>query len=108
MKIYTVTTVRSPKLIKQGGLDRIDWGHYRKRTVGWFSNTQRAIDAVLENAMDIAEEGYYDLVVIEESEEGIYMHPTEDEEWWYKWKNNRYEKTEKPEIFKNVVGFGMG
>ena len=63
---------------------------------------------VKENAMDINECNYYPYVVIEPVQEGIYMHPRT--EHWYKFdrEKDRYEPCEKPDRFKQVIGWSLG
>lgn len=43
------------------------------RTVGYFTNLDSAIDAVINNYCDIADDGYYKYAVIERIKEGIYQ-----------------------------------
>lgn len=51
------------------------------RCMGWFTNLKEARDAVLSNAGDMFEVGYYKYAVIERCEMGIYCHI--DKEYWF-------------------------
>lgn len=93
--IFTVTTVRHA--LAAGN-----------RAVGYYYTFVDADADVRENVMDINEGGYYFYAVIEEVLPGIYMHPRK--ELWYKWNrdNETYEPCEKPERFKQVIGWSLG
>jgi hypothetical protein len=93
--IYTITTVRG---YLAGG----------SRAVGYFHSFEDADVALRDNVMDINECGYYPYAVIEPVEEGIYMHPRD--EHWYRFnkEKDQYEPCEKPERYKQVVGWSLG
>lgn len=98
--IYTVTTIREPNKKDPIG---------RPRTVGWYDNHDAAHEALFENYNDISEEGYYKYGLIEKVSYGVYSFPYE--ETWYEWnyKTEKYDpRDEKPECFKNIVGFSIG
>jgi hypothetical protein len=78
-----------------------------RRTVGWFQSFKLADICVTRNYGDIWE-GNYNYAVIEELEWGLYPHPLSEQ--WYKFNKEKqeYEKTEKPEQFKNIVNFSIG
>lgn len=78
------------------------------RCVGYYSTFKKAEEAILDNAYDIWET-CYDYCVIENIEEGLYQYDFDAK--WYKWNDidEIYEKIEeKPEKYKNQVGFGIG
>ena len=93
--IYTVTTHR----IALGA---------GSRCVGFYHEFQIAEDALINNDLDINEMGYYPYGIIEEVYPGFYTCPRK--EYWYKWnvETNKYEKCEKPERFKQAMGWSMG
>lgn len=93
--IYTITTVRGAL---QAG----------SRAVGFFHNVEEAEEALKKNIMDINECGYYPFAVIESVSPGIYMYPRD--EFWYKFnrKTEEYEPCEKPERFKQIIGWSLG
>lgn len=94
--IFTVTTIRHAMLIG---------GH---RAVGFFHEFESAEYALVNNIMDINECGYYPFAVIEEVEPGFYTYPRK--ELWYQWNRDKgiYEPCEKPERFKQTVGWSVG
>jgi len=93
-KIYTITTLQKDSL-KPG------------RCVGYYFGLQEAINAVTNNYQDINEQGFYPYCVIESVDDGIYS--LERKEYWFEWKNNKYEKIEsKPKIFSMLACFGVG
>lgn len=93
--IFTVTTLR-------GALA----AHHR--CVGFFYTLEEAKEAVENNDLDIAEEGYYIFCVIEEKQVGVYNFDNVNE-WWYRWHGDKmYHSCEKPESFKRTVAFSMG
>lgn len=93
--IFTVTTIRHA--LAAGN-----------RAVGFFETFDEADEAVKNNVMDINECGYYRFAVIEEVLPGVYMHPRK--ELWYKWNHEKdsYEPCDKPERFKQVIGWSLG
>lgn len=93
--IYTVTTIRHA--LAAGN-----------RAVGFFHDFEHAEEALTQNIMDINECGYYPFAVIEAVPPGFYTYPRE--ELWYKWNRDSgvYEPCEKPERFKQVVGWSLG
>jgi len=94
--IYTITTI--PRI-----------PHKFSRCVGFFFNLKIAEDEVINNSLDISEEGYYSYCVIEEVKPGIYFFPRMEK--WYKWnpQTELYDLLiEKPSRFNNVCCFGIG
>lgn len=97
-KIFTVTTVRranNPLCASP-------------RTVAWYKTFKSAERAILNNACDMYEDGYYPYAVIEEIGPGMY--PEVKKETWFEWDTNKkaYVPCKKPELFKNVVSFSIG
>jgi hypothetical protein len=86
----------------------------RQRTWGWFYDFENAERAVLTNATDMYEAGYYDLAVIEEMPERIV--PFAITEKWYSAvaKGNGYPcdyevaAIEKPKRLEGIVNFAIG
>ena len=93
--IYTITTIR-PFLGDSN------------RAVGYAHKFEDADRWVRENVMSLNECGHYPYAVIEPVVEGIYCHPRE--EHWYKFdrEKDRYEPCEKPDRFKQVIGWSLG
>jgi len=93
--IFTITTVRHA--LSAGS-----------RAVGYYNTLDEAIERVVSNVMDINESGYYFYAVIEELLPGVYCYPRK--EYWYKWEKeiNTYIPCEKPQRFKQVVGWSLG
>jgi len=105
--IYTITTIEhlKPKYRKDGS----SYEYRSMRCVGYLEMFEDAEDAVLKNAVDINEAGYYPYAVIEAVTEGIYSHDLHPV--WYEWDSEKegYKRLDKtPEEFKRIIGFGMG
>lgn len=96
--IYTITTISiSGEKISDD------------RCVGFYFDPKVAIEAVEANACDICEMGSYPYCVIEEIGAGLYYYPRK--ETWFKWdddKDGYVLLEEKPRIFKDISGFGIG
>jgi hypothetical protein len=93
--IFTVTTVRHAL---QAG----------SRCVGFYYTFEEAKESIIENVMDICEQGYYLYAVIEKITPGVYIYPRD--ETWFQWSRDagRYESCEKPERFKQTAGWSLG
>ena len=93
--IFTITTIRHS----------LDAG---SRAVGYAHKFENADRWVRENALNINECGYYPFCVIEPVVQGIYCHPRK--EHWYKFnqKKDEYEPCDKPDRFKQVIGWSLG
>ena len=86
----------------------IDSNHDDTRCVGYFKEFKDAEIRVLENVLDIYET-CYDYAVIENVPEGFYQYDFTPK--WYKWNvsKEKYEKIkERPEKYKNTIGFAIG
>lgn len=94
--IYTITTLKTLDIYALG-----------RRTVGYYQRLSIAKKAVEENWMDIYENGHYPYCVIEEVEQGIYVGCGYGEHW-FKWEDDGYKPIDKPEEFKNTMGFSIG
>ena len=99
MKIYTVST-----------MDNLNPGEVYPRTVGYFADSETAIDAVETNRGDLSEGGYYPYVLIEEIKDGLYHPALKESRWLFEWNldEKRYVPIEEPEIWERIVGFSMG
>jgi len=102
MVIYTVTTV----CLRFDKDDAIYWENTDFRTVGWWPELKDAEKTVVNNLCDI-NEGQYQYCVIEGTSPGCYSIPVSLERW-YKFKNGKYHRIKKPEVFHNICGFGIG
>lgn len=78
------------------------------RNFGWYPKFERAEQAVYANQGCLDEAGYYEWIVIEEIPQGVWAGCNRGMEAWYHWNKNKYVKTEKPEIFRGMVAWGMG
>lgn len=108
MDIYLITTIRHPS--KQFREDGTFYMHRDCRCVGFADTREEGESWVLENVMDINENGYYPLAVVEKSSTGIYSFPDIKGTSWFEWDedDNKYTRTVCPEEFKQIVGFGIG
>lgn len=87
----------------------------RHRTWGWFPSLAQAELTVMSNDADIYEDGYYNIVVVEEMSWGSMAMAVA--EHWYAAKPvvvdhqiQKYDvsKIDKPEAIAGIVHFGMG
>lgn len=99
--IYTITCFKL-----------LDSENDRWRTWGWYRNWSDANDAVLKNATDMFEGGYYNMAVVEKVEEGIL--PICGEHWWYKAffeasdNKMKVERWGRPAQLEHICNFSMG
>lgn len=95
-RLYAVTTIASSP--KFGG----------NRTPVICDSFERAKEIVETNEGDIWEYSYY-LVVIEAIVPN-YLYSTLDEQYWYIWDHDSkcYKPIERPEIYNDICGFGIG
>ena len=92
--IYTITTLRTI---------------YDIRCIGFYFNSNMAVESVLNNSCDMCECGNYEFCVIEEIKPGLYFYPRV--EVWFEWSYEKqmYIKIDvKPEEFKNIGGASLG
>lgn len=77
------------------------------RTFGYYHTYEEAEEDVFANNLDIHEH-YYNYMVIEQIEEGLYRHPLG--EWFFEWdeNSNKYIKTLKPLCLSHYVNFSIG
>lgn len=92
--IYTITTVFIGKDFK------ID-----KRTWTYFHHFEDAFNFVENNGWDINENGYWPFVVVESVKQGTL---TQKIEYWYQFKDEKYQKISKPTELNGIVSFSMG
>jgi hypothetical protein len=94
--IYVVTVLREHH-------DKV----WESRSMGWYSDQNKAIDAVERNVGSI-EECLYNWCVIEEFREGM-MAVASDHPVWFRWTpDNKWESTATPEWSKGTVNWGLG
>lgn len=79
----------------------------QSRTIGWYSNFEEAEKAILEDHCNLWEDGYWHYASIEEVTFGVYPIPPKSEQW-YRNRNEKIIKVDKPERFKIVVNFSIG
>lgn len=76
-----------------------------ERTVGWWPTLPEAKEVVIHNWGDI-HETCYDHVVIEEISLGLY--PLSKNEYWFRWKDNKYVESTKPVEFIGLCNWAIG
>lgn len=107
--IYTITTIEHPRERLNIRGETYMWRDMR--TVGYSFSLSEAKQWLYDNVSDINEAGHYPLAVIECFPEGIYpMAGEEYEEHWFEWDSevDAYTPTNKPEEYKQTIGFGLG
>lgn len=82
---------------------------YGTRCVGYLSDKEKAINAVINNACDIYEAGAYPYAIIEYIEEGFYQYDFEPLWFKYNRKSEQYDRLEKEPDFigEKTVGFAI-
>ena len=93
--IYTITTIRN---FLAGG----------SRAVGFAYKFENAEKWLKQNVMDINECGFYNFAVIEPILEGIYMYPRVEHWYVYNKEKDQYEPCEKPDRYKQTIGWSLG
>ena len=86
---------------------------YHTRAVGFCHDLDTAKKMIFENWLDIFENGYYDLAVIERMlPNQPYCHGSREEVWYSirHLDDDKYqiEETSKPTFLESVINFGMG
>lgn len=83
--------------------------NWDSRTMGYYRNREKAVDAVTDNVLDIHEHSY-NYAVVEEMDEGVY--PMCKSEQWFKWEGDnetgKYVCVPQPEQFKGIINWSMG
>ena len=95
MKVYFVATMRSLE-------------NTSTRTVGYFKTQKDAIRCVEGNYGDIYEEGFYKYAIIECVSDGLYQYDLNPLFFEWNKEKQQYIRIERPEQFKNVIGFTIG
>ena len=100
--IYTITMLEKIETDKNG------WPNFGSTNiVGYYTDLDKAKEAVTSNAYDI-NETVYDYAVIEKIEEGLY-HPSTEALWFkYDKENDSYKPIDTPKEVKNSCGFSIG
>ena len=100
--IYTITMLEKIETDKNG------WSNFGSTNiVGYYTDLDKAKEAVTNNACDI-NETVYDYAVIEKIEEGLY-HPSIEALWFkYDKENDSYKPIDTPKEVKNYCGFSIG
>lgn len=107
LPIYVVTTMKiATRWLKEDSMKFT--APHSQRTVAFFFHREDAVRCVTENWGDIYECGYYNIAIIEETWQGLYPHI--ESETWFEWdkKKKGYIEINKPNVFKNVISFGIG
>lgn len=78
-----------------------------QRCVGYVDTYEDAEEIVESNAYDICET-IYNYAVIEEIPSGIYQYDVNAKWFKYNELEEKYEKCDKPDFVKNLVGFAIG
>ena len=78
-----------------------------QRCVGYVDTYENAEEIVKNNEYDICET-IYNYAVIEAIPSGIYQYDTNEKWFHYNEIKDTYEKCDKPEFAKHMVGFGIG
>ena len=88
--MYFITTFTQYIITEQGWLDIGS-----TRTVGYYTEKEDAINAVLENRCDLWET-IYTYAVVEYLTPGLYPLALNEDRWFFKWNNNtkQYEPIE--------------
>ena len=84
------------------------YGTKGSRCVGYFPKYSEAREEVINNALDIYEDGYYPYAVIEAVEPGIYSICEVPIFFKFNKETKKYEPIECPEELRIFRGFGIG
>lgn len=76
------------------------------RAFGWFFEFDKADKAVLENALDMNEEGHHPWIVVEQYEPGV--HCLAKQEWWYQFERGAFRQCQKPDWATNTTNWALG
>ena len=68
---------------------------------GYFLDFKEAEKRVLNNSLDLCENGWYEYTAIMQVNEGLYN--TATNEIWYKWNKTQYEVCERPKEFDGLA-----
>lgn len=84
-----------------------------RRTPAIFTTLKDAIQSVRNNECDIADDGYYQYAVIEETSLNIVYPVSAIKKWWFKYNSitNEFEPLEStslPNQLSRLCGFGIG
>lgn len=100
-QIFTITAFQ--RVIQSNIKGLPDIGDHR--CVGFYPNYFEAENAVLENFNNIYD-NMYEYVIIEKIEPGVKLHDLG--RTLFKWNGSKYEKTQIPELLKELSNFGIG
>lgn len=79
------------------------------RCVGYFFSFNEARLSVINNSMDIAENGSYKYCVIERMPEGLYPETINNyKQFWFQFQDGKYVDIDDPQEAKRTVAWGMG
>lgn len=74
-------------------------------TIGIFKDKDEALKRILNNQLDMSENGYYKYVVLFPINEGLYSVSNPENEKWYKWdkENKKYITIDRPKFIENLA-----
>lgn len=117
--IYTITSLfleldKEKSKLNKKSIKHLNWKQYRDRIVGYYFDLDAADQCVTEDRGGFSEAGFYNYIVIEKVNVGLYNIPKNkfdsQFEWWYRHndKRNKWERCKKPMLVNHVINFGIG
>ena len=94
MKIYTITGIP------------YNYPKSRTRCFGFREKFSDAAKDVSYNSGDMDEGSFYEHIVIEEIEDGVWM--LSGNAYWYEWNGQEYCPIDRPLAFKHIVNWSIG
>lgn len=79
------------------------------RLIGWYGAYETAVSSVTKNLCGF-DKCYYNYVLIEKVEEGLYMPTNSSERWWFKYdhETDTCVPVEEPQEYEHYSGFTIG
>ena len=79
------------------------------RLIGWYGAYETAVSSVTKNLCGF-DKCYYNYVLIEKVEEGLYMPTNSSERWWFKYdhETDTCVSVEEPKEYEHYSGFTIG
>ena len=100
--MYFITTFTKYEIDQQGWPDT-----GATRTVGYYTEKDQAINAVLENRCDLWET-IYTYAVVELLEPGLYPLAMSEDRWFFKWNNDTKQYEPMDPINDNFGNYAFG
>lgn len=81
----------------------------KSRLIGWYGAYETAVSSVTKNLCGF-DKCYYNYVLIEKVEEGLYMPTNSSERWWFKYdhETDTCVPVEEPKEYEHYSGFTIG